>query len=793
MPAPSSSGAVFLSYAREDMDAARRIADALRSQGVEVWFDQSELRGGDAWDAKIRKQIRECALFVPIISATTEAREKGYFRREWKLAVDCTRDLADDVPFMVPVAIDGTAEANARVPEKFQEIQWARLPDGHATAEFSAHVNRLLEARGAGPHSPAGETKPEPDVGKAVPNEGSKAITERPTIVIEDRPDATIARRQILPAATVRSGRRALPRVVAVFAGLVVAAVAGWFGRALLPSQASSDLPTMWLEVGPPHRSFGFQPAPSISPDGSQIAFWAPDENGKIGLWIRSLNSPVARVLPGTNKTDEWSLPACWSPDGRSLGFFADRKLKRIDVAGGTALTLAEAPNPRGASWSKDGVIIFVPASFKPVHRIPASGGQATALTIVSPLKYEYYAWPHVLPDGKQFFVTASLKGRSHVLIASLAGTGAPLLSKIESRFEFADGHVFFGQRGSLFAQRFDEQTLTLAGEPFRVAENLGLTFGDLSAYAFSVSRQGTVIHWSGSIVPVTQLTWFSRAGQRLGTLGDPGEYLGFAVAPNFQQAVLERHDPKVNEVDLWLVDATTNVGSKFSSGLDDHGSWNVGTPVWSPAGDRVLFATFPGLAAQSLRGGEAEKLFDGLGWLGDLSPDGQYALMWTFSPETAGDLWVLPLKGDKTLKPFIVTKASEGDGRFSPDGRWVAYVSDESGRYEIYVQSFPEPGRAVRISREGGERPEWRSDGKELYYLAPDHRLMAAAVEGGGSPFQVSSTQSLFSVNTGTDFGRQQYQASGDGERFLINAVVEDTTPRRMTVILNWKGPGKK
>jgi hypothetical protein len=456
-------------------------------------------------------------------------------------------------------------------------------------------------------------------------------------------------------------------------------------------------------------------------------------------------------------------------------------------------MTLADAANPRGVSWSKDGVIIFVPATGQPVHRIPASGGQATALTVGSPEECEGYAWPHFLPNGRQFFVTANQKGPAHILVASLDGKESRMISKLESRFEYAGGHVFFGRQSSLFAQRFDEQTLTLSGEPFRVTDNLGLTFGDLNAYTFSVSRQGTLVVWGGRINAVTQLTWFSRSGQRLGTLGEPGEYLGFAAAPGFQHAVLERHDPKGNEVDLWLVDATSNVGSKFSSGVGDYRPWAVCTPVWSPEGDRVLFGTVPGVVVQPLRGGEPEKLFDGIGWLCDITPDGQTALFGNVHPETGGDLWTLPLKGDRTLKPFLVAKPNELAGRFSPDGRWVAYLSEDSGKFDVYVQSYPRPGRATRISRDGvAAPPEWRSDGKELYYLTLDQRLMAASLDVRDPLVQVTATQALFSVKTGSDFGRRQYQATSDGEKFLINAVVEDTSLRLFSVILNWKPPAK-
>jgi dipeptidyl aminopeptidase/acylaminoacyl peptidase len=390
------------------------------------------------------------------------------------------------------------------------------------------------------------------------------------------------------------------------------------------------------------------------------------------------------------------------------------------------------------------------------------------------------------LPDGRHFLVTDLYSG---VYLAALDAKEARQLSKVKSRVEYAGGYVFFGQQSSLFAQPFDEHRLELSGEPFRVAENLGFSIGENSAYGFSTSPRGNLVYWSGPRFPVTQLTWFSRAGQRLGTIGEPGEYLGFALSPTGKQAVLERHDPKTNLVDLLLMDTTAGVASKFTSGFNQ----DAETPVWSPDGDRVLFATFPGLAAQSLRGGEPEKLIDEMTWLMDISPDGRYALFNKVDPVTGVHIWLLPLTGDKTPKPYLVTKQVRSDARFSPDGHWVAYVSDESGRSEVYVQSFPEISRAIRISVNGGRRPEWRKDGKEFYFIAPDGNLMAVGVNGAGPLFQVSAPQPLFQVSPAGVYSRRQYQPSADGTRFLVNARVDDTTPLVLNVLLNWKAQVKK
>jgi serine/threonine protein kinase/Tol biopolymer transport system component len=567
--------------------------------------------------------------------------------------------------------------------------------------------------------------------------------------------------------------------------GVVALVASGWL--AFHPRPPSLDTPTSWVEIGPPHERFAFYPSPAISPDGRQIAFLALDEVGKGGLYVRSLDSSAARLLPGTTFEGDGELwsPPFWSPDGRSLGFFAEGWLKRIDLAGGKPLPLVPAASPRGGSWGEGGIIIFVPAATKPVHQISASGGDATPL----PLPVSNYAWPHFLPDGRHFLVTNPTEG---VFVAALDAKDVRQISNVRSRMEYADGYVFFGQDSSLFARPFDESQLVLTGEPTRIAEGLGFSTGDTSSYAFSVSPLHTLVYWGGPWQQATQLTWFTRAGQRLGTVGEPGEYMGFALSPKSeQQAVLERHDPKTNAVELYLMNTSTGVSYKFAPSTSKE-KW-AGTPVWSPTEDRVLFVTWPGLVAQSLRGGEPEELSSDYVWLSDISPDGHYALLMKMDPVSGTDLWSLPLTGERTPKPYLPSKNNEWGARFSPDGRWVAYLSDETGRYEVYIQSFPELGGKVLISSDGGYRPEWRKDGKELYYVTPDGKLMAAAVNGTGSVFQSSPPQPILSsVRIQGDTDRQRYQASSDGARFMVNAAVENANPRVLTVVLNWKVPGK-
>jgi serine/threonine protein kinase len=548
---------------------------------------------------------------------------------------------------------------------------------------------------------------------------------------------------------------------------------------------SSGELPANWAEISPPRERFASRPAPALSPDGRQIAFWAADEAGKAGLWVRSLDSPVARLLPETTSDGPTGgLAPFWSPDGRSLGFFAERRLKRIDVSAGTPLVLADAGNPRGGSWSASGVIVFVPVTGGPVCRISASGGEVTPLPVRSKQNASGFRWPHFLPDGQHFLVNDRVDG---VFLAALDGSEARQVSNIDSRVEYADDHLFFGRKGNLFAQRFDERQLKLSGEPFRVAENLGLSGGDVSNYAFSVSPRGTIVFCNSQLHPTTQLTWFNRKGELLNAVGDPGPTVGIAVSPGGRQVLLNRYEPALGGFNFWLVDLATRATSKFTSGSGPL-PLSAGTPVWFPTGDRVLFRSFPGLAVQSLRGGEPEKLSDESGFPLDISPDGRHALVLKGEAATGGDLWLLTLMGQKNSQPYLATKQNEGAARFSPDGRWIAYNSDDTGLTEVYVQSFPEKGRPTLISIKGGTLMEWRKDGKELYFLSPDNNLMAAPVDGTGPVLQASPPQPLFKVRVPTRGLLSQYQPSDDGQRFLVNTLTEESsTPRTLTVVLNW------
>ncbi len=628
----------------------------------------------------------------------------------------------------------------------------------------------------------------------------TRCLSKRPDGRFQSATDLAFALEALTVLSTARLDRTAvIPPRSGVRPGLkwVIIALSG-LGVVLLGvivSRRDSSRPqqiTSWAEISPPHERFAARPAPAVSPDGRQIAFWAVDAAGKLGLWVRSLDSPVARLLPGTTSdAPPGGFAPFWSPDGRSLGFFAERRLKRIDVATGTPLILADVGNPRGGTWSARGVIVFVPVTGGPVCRIAASGGEVTPLPLSSNRNASGFRWPHFLPDGRHFLINDRVDG---VFLAALDEKEVRKVSTLDSRVEYADGYLFFGRKGNLFAERFDESQFKLSGEPFRVAENLGLSGGDVSNYAFSVSPRGAIVYCNSELHATTQLAWYNRKGESLSAVGDPGSTIGIAVAPGGQQVLLNRYDPALGGFNFWLVDLASGLTSKFTSGSGPL-PLSAGTPVWFPKGDRVLFRSFPGLAVQSLRGGEPEKLSDESGFPLDISPDGRYLLLLKGDPATGNDIWLVLLTGPKHSQPYLASKENEGAARFSPDGRWVAYTSQDSGGSGgVYVQSFPDKGRPTPISTKGGILVEWRKDGKELYFLSPDYTLMAAAVDSTGSVFQASPPQPLFKLHVPTRGLLSQYQPSDDGQRFLVNTLSEQqSAPRTLTIVMSWQSSVKQ
>ena len=606
------------------------------------------------------------------------------------------------------------------------------------------------------------------------------------------------------PQATVASASAAAPRGRLAWMALAGAAVLGMAAMALPALRHLRETPTpapseMRLEIATPATSDVMSFA--LSPDGRQIVFVASGD-GASRLWVRPLDRSAAQPLAGT---DGASLPF-WSPDSRSIGFFADSQLKRLDLSGGAPQTLAPAPSGRGGAWSADGVILFARSALGPLSRVPAGGGDVVPVTTLGDGQ-SGHRFPQFLPGGRQFlyYVQGSTEtqgiylgalGAAAVTRVTAADTAGAYLPSGPGATEALreGGWLLFGQQGTLVARRFEAARGALGGDPVTVADALAIDV-TMTVGAFSVSATGLVTYRAGGAAR-TQLTWFNRAGQPLGTLGPPdATQFEPTLSPDGRQVAVERRAQ--GNIDIWLIDAARSTRFTFGPATD---RW----PVWSPDGRRLVFsqqrAGIFDLYQKPANGAGAEALLlaspetkTATSW----SPDGRSLLYTNNSSKAPPDVWVLPMAGDPKPFPFLNSTFHERTTTFSPDGHWVAYESDESGRSEIYVRPFPGPGGQWQVSTAGGKDPRWRPDGKELYYIASDSRLMAAPIASSGTALQPGLPTALFQpriLGGGTRFGgtRQQYDVAPDG-RFLINVSVDEGNAAPITVITNWQPEGKK
>jgi serine/threonine protein kinase len=517
----------------------------------------------------------------------------------------------------------------------------------------------------------------------------------------------------------------------------------------------------------------------SISPDGQKIVFVA--NSGGSRLWLRSLDSASARPLMGT---DNGSFPF-WSPDNRSIGFFADGRLKRIDIDGGSLQTFANtSANAYGGTWNRDGLILFSASPASPILRVSAAGGQPEAVTKIEAPQLGH-RFPIFLPDGRHFlyFATAAPIEASGLYIGNLDGSQPRrLLGPITALAYTPSGQLLFARQGTLFAQNLDASRMELTGSPSAVAENV---------VTVSASAANSIAYRTGSGIE-RQFVWLDRAGKEIEKVGNPDTATPTnpALSPDGRRVAVSR--TVGGNLDIWLLELQRAVVSRFT--FDAAGETY---PVWSPDGRRIVFTSSRKgvndlyLKPSTGAGMEEPLLATMLNKQGqDWSPDGRFLLFG--SPPVNPDIWALPMDGDR--KPFVVvqTPFSERLGQFSPDGKWIAYESNESGRFEIYVQPFPGPGGKWQVSTNGGAQPRWRRDGKELFYIGIDERLMAAPIRftSDGQSIEPSSPTPLFATHIGgavQGTNRQQYVVSPDGQRFLMNTITEQATSP-ITVILNWK-----
>ncbi len=570
--------------------------------------------------------------------------------------------------------------------------------------------------------------------------------------------------------------------------GWIAAAAFGLIAAYAVWNHPDTANPEIRLDIATPATKF--PGAFALSPDGRKIVYEASGD-GPSRLWVRSLNSISATPLPGT----EGGLNPFWSPDSGSIAFFADQKLERIDPGSGAPQVITETNGPangRRGTWGAEDVILYNPGPGMALVRIRASGGQAAASTKLGKGQNNHRA-PQFLPDGRHFLFAAGGMDPA-IWLSGLNGEGPPaqlvrivtLAPGADSASEYlAPGWLVRVKQNTLIAQRFDATQGKLSGEPVTLSPRGGLNAGTLSGF-FSVSNAGTIA-WRGGGSGRSQLVWFNRAGQNLGIFGDAEDATVPELAPNGNRVAVIRGSPDLR--DIWLQDGTRSSRLTFAAG-------NNRLPLWSPDGTRVVFAArrtgVSNLYQKPADGSGTEEVLlqsDDNKWPTSWSSDGRFILYG--SDQNKGDLMVLPLTGDRKPFVFLSTPFNEQQGVFSPDGKWIAYQSNESGTYQIYVRPFPGPGGQWQISTAGGKSVRWKADGKELYYLALDNRLMAVAVKAQGGTVVPGTPEALFQTNIVPDTFKPEYDVARDG-RFLINTQLEDASSEPIHLLMNWKPPVK-
>ena len=528
--------------------------------------------------------------------------------------------------------------------------------------------------------------------------------------------------------------------------------------------------------------------AVAVSPNGHTVAIAGHRESERIDvLWIYEPGSQEATNLA---RTEGASFPF-WSPDGRSLGFFADGKLKKLNLDGGPVQTLCDASTGRGGTWNKDGVILFTPSGTLGVglYRISASGGTPTQVTVPDKtLNEDSNRWPLFLPDGIHYLYSAiNLSGRRDlysIYVGSLNSNEKRLVVKAKGNGAYAaPGYLLFYRDQTLFAQHFDTRKFELTGEPVPVLTEVQF-FPRISEAVFAASTAGLLVAQRNADSGASQLLWFDRKGQQIGVALNPGIYGNIMLAPNGRAVASDTTDLASQNTDIWTYDLETRSAKRltFDPAIDS-------LPVWSPDGSRTVFASNRELKfdlyLKDTNGAQEEKVIPQDGpdrFPTDWSRDGKYVLY-----GRGPDLWFLTFPELRATQ-FLKAASTLKTGRFSPDGKWVAYSSNESGRWEIYVTSFPEAHGKWQVSNTGGDQPRWRGDGKELFYLSTDSKIMAVPVKTG-SNFDAGTPTALFQANPREMVATSElfsYDVSNDGQKFLVNASLK-TAMTPMSVVLNW------
>jgi eukaryotic-like serine/threonine-protein kinase len=595
---------------------------------------------------------------------------------------------------------------------------------------------------------------------------------------------------QVEKAGRVPAGSRRWERaswlLAATFFLLAVAGGAAWW-------QASNRRPPpMYFHASVPFAANDL----ALSPDGRTLAMvaYSAQANNYL-LWTYEVGGRRTSSLNGTQGA---SFPF-WSPDGKFIGFFADGKLKKVEVSVGQVQLLCDAPNGRGGTWSRDGVIVFTPDSFGGMSRVSSSGGSPAEITRLDVSRAEQsHRWPVFLPDGEHFlYLGANFGGQlenNAIFLGSLHSQERRLLASTSANAAYAEpGYlVYMRDNKTLVAQLFDRRRYVLGGEPHTVSDDVLYT-PLVDRAIFSVSGGEVLVTQTGKGASLSQLTWFDRSGKPAGTVGMPGTYSNVRLSPDGRRVTADQTDPDGRKIDIWVHEPARDATMRltFAPALNQ-------APIWSPDGRQILFSSLRKLGGQlylkNADGSGSEEELADLGvttavnpW--DWSRDRKYILF-----KKGNELWDLSWS-ERIAKPLLQAKWTVRNAQFSPDGRWMAYASNETGNMEVYVSPFPSVNGKWQVSSAGGQEPKWRQDGKELFYLSADGKMMAVAVAAGlpavaGASFKAGSPVALFQTHRRQPVSSQDvfsYDVSGDGQRFLIITKVDEANAAPLSILLNW------